>query len=126
MAVRVEKGVAMVCAGANGISALCQCGAGAATVLQGFSDCSVGIFHPREIDPEHPRLPMNLKRRFKSYRNLRTTEQKIRRILADFEITSFQCLLANGWTTGLIPRCLHFNRPLRSWQKSTNRSEDER
>ena len=53
--------------------------------------------HPREIDPEHPRLPMNLKRRFKCYVNLRATERKIRRILADFEITSFQNLLANGW-----------------------------
>ena len=53
--------------------------------------------HPREIDPEHPRLPMNLKRRFKSYVNLRATEQKIRRLLTDFEITSFQNLLANDW-----------------------------
>lgn len=53
--------------------------------------------HPREIDPEHPRLPMNLKRRFKSYVNLKATEQKIRRILSDFQITSFQNLLANGW-----------------------------
>ena len=53
--------------------------------------------HPREIDPEHPRLPMNLKRRFKSYVNLRATERKIRRILTDFEITSFRTLLANGW-----------------------------
>lgn len=52
--------------------------------------------HPREIDPEQPRLPMNLKRRFKSYVNLRATEQKIRRILSDFEVTSFQNLLGNA------------------------------
>ena len=58
---------------------------------------SSSTFYPREIDPEHPRLPMNLKRRFKSYVNLGATEQKIRRILTDFEITSFQSLLANGW-----------------------------
>jgi polysaccharide deacetylase family protein (PEP-CTERM system associated) len=51
--------------------------------------------HPREIDPEQPRLPMNLRRRFKSYVNLAATEQKIRRILADFEVTSFQSLLEN-------------------------------
>jgi polysaccharide deacetylase family protein (PEP-CTERM system associated) len=56
--------------------------------------------HPREIDPEQPRLPMNLKRRFKSYVNLKATEQKIRRILSDFQITSFQNLLANGWHYG--------------------------
>jgi polysaccharide deacetylase family protein (PEP-CTERM system associated) len=53
--------------------------------------------HPREIDPGQPRLPMNLKRRFKSYVNLGATEQKIRRILTDFDITSFQNLLSNGW-----------------------------
>ena len=45
--------------------------------------------HPREIDPDHPRLPMNLKRRFKSYVGLRSMEGKIRRILRDFPVTSF-------------------------------------
>jgi hypothetical protein len=49
--------------------------------------------HPREIDPDHPRLPMDSKRRFKSYVNLRTTETKIRRILADFTFTTFEQLL---------------------------------
>lgn len=46
--------------------------------------------HPREIDPGQPRLPMSFKRRFKSYVNLRSTETKIRRILDDFEITTFE------------------------------------
>ena len=46
--------------------------------------------HPREIDPGHPRLPMNLKRRFKSYVNLNTTELKIRRLLAEFDFTTFK------------------------------------
>jgi polysaccharide deacetylase family protein (PEP-CTERM system associated) len=46
--------------------------------------------HPREIDPDHPRLPMQIVRRFKSYFNLRTTEPKIRRLLADFEVTTFR------------------------------------
>lgn len=45
--------------------------------------------HPREVDPDHPRLPMGPTRRFKSYVNLGTTEPKIRRILADFETTTF-------------------------------------
>ena len=49
--------------------------------------------HPREIDPGHPRLPMNRKRRFKSYVNLRTTETKIRRILGDFTFRTFEQLL---------------------------------
>ncbi|HPC94064.1 MAG TPA: DUF3473 domain-containing protein [Sedimentisphaerales bacterium] len=33
--------------------------------------------HPREIDPEHPRLPLKLRRRFKCYVNLRTTMRKL-------------------------------------------------
>jgi polysaccharide deacetylase family protein (PEP-CTERM system associated) len=45
--------------------------------------------HPREIDPQHPRLPMGLARRFKTYVNLRSTEQKIRNILSDFPVTTF-------------------------------------
>jgi polysaccharide deacetylase family protein (PEP-CTERM system associated) len=42
--------------------------------------------HPREVDPDHPRLPMNFKRRFKSYVNLKGMERKIINILEDFEL----------------------------------------
>ena len=53
--------------------------------------------HPREIDPNHPRLPMNFKRRFKSYINLSTMEGKVRKILRDFPVTSFaQFIAADG------------------------------
>jgi len=45
--------------------------------------------HPREIDPDQPRLAMNLKRRFKSYVGLRGMAGKIRRLLQDFPITNF-------------------------------------
>jgi polysaccharide deacetylase family protein (PEP-CTERM system associated) len=45
--------------------------------------------HPREIDPDHPRLAMNLQRRFKSYVGLRGMEEKIRKIFQDFPIASF-------------------------------------
>ncbi|MFH1701177.1 MAG: XrtA system polysaccharide deacetylase [Candidatus Zixiibacteriota bacterium] len=37
--------------------------------------------HPRDIDPEQPRLPMNFYRRFKSYVNLRGMENKINSLL---------------------------------------------
>jgi polysaccharide deacetylase family protein (PEP-CTERM system associated) len=50
----------------------------------------VFYIHPREIDTQHPRLPMNFKRKFKSYVNLRTTEKKIHSILEDFEFTTFE------------------------------------
>jgi polysaccharide deacetylase family protein (PEP-CTERM system associated) len=45
--------------------------------------------HPREIDPRHPRLPMNLKRRFKSYVNLGATYGKLGRLIEDFAFTTF-------------------------------------
>ena len=46
--------------------------------------------HPREIDPEHPRLPMPLHRRFKSYVNLHTTERKILNIISEFPLSTFR------------------------------------
>lgn len=45
--------------------------------------------HPRDIDPEQPRLAMNPIRRLMCYVNLSTTEQKIRRIVETFEFTTF-------------------------------------
>jgi len=45
--------------------------------------------HPREIDPDHPRLKMPLHRRFKSYVNLRTTERKIEQIVSEFPMVTF-------------------------------------
>ncbi len=50
--------------------------------------------HPREIDPHHPRIPMSLRRRFKSYLNLDSTENKIRRISRDFPISTFRDYLS--------------------------------
>jgi polysaccharide deacetylase family protein (PEP-CTERM system associated) len=46
--------------------------------------------HPREIDPEHPRLPMGWKRQFKCYINLSSTEGKIRKIVSEFEMVTFR------------------------------------
>lgn len=45
--------------------------------------------HPREIDPDHPRMPLSSRRKFTCYVNLRSTKPKIRRLLRDFEVTSF-------------------------------------
>jgi polysaccharide deacetylase family protein (PEP-CTERM system associated) len=52
--------------------------------------------HPREIDPDQPRLPMSRRRRFTCYVNLETTRPKIRHILRDFQVTSFDAYLAQG------------------------------
>jgi polysaccharide deacetylase family protein (PEP-CTERM system associated) len=37
--------------------------------------------HPREIDPTHPRMPVNFKQHFKSYVNLKTVQPKLEAIL---------------------------------------------
>jgi polysaccharide deacetylase family protein (PEP-CTERM system associated) len=55
----------------------------------------VFYIHPREIDPAHPRLPMSRSRQFKSYVNLESTETKIRRVLHDFPVTTFQKAIVN-------------------------------
>ncbi len=44
----------------------------------------VVYIHPRDIDPDQPRLPMPLHRRFKSYVNLHTAMGKLDRLLRDF------------------------------------------
>ena len=51
--------------------------------------------HPREIDLSAPRLAMGVKRRFKSYVNLETTERKIRNLLSEFEVITFQDFMVN-------------------------------
>jgi polysaccharide deacetylase family protein (PEP-CTERM system associated) len=53
--------------------------------------------HPREVRPDHPRLPMPLGRRFRSYVNLHTTERKVRSILRDFEVTTFKDWMATEY-----------------------------
>jgi polysaccharide deacetylase family protein (PEP-CTERM system associated) len=58
--------------------------------------------HPREIDPTHPRLEMSASRRFKSYVNLETTEPKIRQILRDFQVTTFERYLEQFPPAGAI------------------------
>ena len=54
----------------------------------------VFYIHPREIDTEHPRLAMGLLRRFKTYVNLHTTEQKLRQLTGEFEHTTFRDFIA--------------------------------
>jgi polysaccharide deacetylase family protein (PEP-CTERM system associated) len=56
--------------------------------------------HPREIDPTHPRLPMNPVARFKSYVNLGTTRSKIELILEDFTFTTFGEMMAAANASG--------------------------
>ena len=50
----------------------------------------VFYIHPREIDPRHPRLPMPLHRRFRSYVNLESTKGKIEQLMSEFSFVTFQ------------------------------------
>lgn len=59
--------------------------------------------HPREIDPGHPRLPMNRRRRFRTYVNLKTTEPKLHAILQDFPVTTMSDYLARHPAQGEPP-----------------------
>lgn len=54
--------------------------------------------HPREIDPFQPRLQMNAIRKFKSYCNLSTTENKVKRILASFEFETMKKFIESNFT----------------------------
>lgn len=62
--------------------------------------------HPREIDEHHPRLKMNLTRRFKSYVNLHKTEHKITRILDSFPVIPFEEYLRRYSRTVRQPRAI--------------------
>jgi polysaccharide deacetylase family protein (PEP-CTERM system associated) len=57
--------------------------------------------HPREVDPEQPRLKMSAVRAFKSYVNLKTTEPKMRALLRDFEFTRLADMLSAPAATQL-------------------------
>ena len=48
--------------------------------------------HPREIDPDRPRLAMNAWRQFKSYVNLASTETKLRELLGEYEFVTLEDL----------------------------------
>jgi hypothetical protein len=46
---------------------------------------NVFYIHPWELDPEQPRIPFHWKARLTHYANLRSTEGKLKKVLADFE-----------------------------------------
>lgn len=46
--------------------------------------------HPRDIDPEHSRLPIGTVRRFKCTVNLGKTQEKIRRLTSEFGFTTLE------------------------------------
>jgi polysaccharide deacetylase family protein (PEP-CTERM system associated) len=73
-----------------------------ATKVLGEGRPVIFYLHPREIDPDQPRLDMTYLRRFKSYVNLNSTENKVKRILEAFQFTTFAECMAE-----LQPRRAH-------------------
>lgn len=59
----------------------------------------VVYLHPREVDPEHPRLAMSAKRRFMTYYNLRSTRPKMERLCDDLPLRTFAELAAGDRST---------------------------
>ncbi|HRS90325.1 MAG TPA: polysaccharide deacetylase family protein [Smithellaceae bacterium] len=53
--------------------------------LQASNRPLVVYVHPREVDPAHPRLPLKMHRRFKSYVNLRSTVPKLNWLCKNYQ-----------------------------------------
>jgi hypothetical protein len=55
--------------------------------------------HPREVDPDHPRLPLPPWRRFKCYVNLHTTFQKVKWLCETYRFSTMRDLM-NAYVHG--------------------------
>jgi len=53
----------------------------------------VFYLHPWEIDPDQPRLPAGVLSRFRHYRNLHQTENRLRRLMSDFQFAPLASVL---------------------------------
>jgi len=60
---------------------------------------AVFYLHPWEIDPEQPRLHAGRLSRFRHYRNLHDTENRLRQLLSDFRFDTMQSLVTNARLT---------------------------
>ena len=63
---------------------------------------AVFYLHPWEIDPDQPRLTAGWLGRFRHYRNLHDTENRLRVLLRDFRFGSVQSLLAQETAAGAL------------------------
>jgi hypothetical protein len=54
---------------------------------------AVFYLHPWELDPEHPRIPLPRRMALTHYFNLRATERRLRRLLADFSFAPMREVL---------------------------------
>ena len=71
---------------------------------------AVFYLHPWEIDPDQPRLPAGRLSSFRHYRNLETTESRLRRLLKDFRFATMDTLVEEArrhaaTTDAALPYC---------------------
>lgn len=59
---------------------------------------AIFYLHPWEIDPAQPRLPAGVLTRFRHYRNLGATEDRLRRLLAEFEFGPVRSVLRRAFS----------------------------
>ena len=59
-------------------------------------DPVIFYLHPREVDPEHPRLDMSVKRRFMSYVNIKSSIPKMEKLFDELPMTTFEELIKEG------------------------------
>jgi hypothetical protein len=60
----------------------------------------IALVHPREIDPDQPRLPLSLRRRFKCYVNLKSTMRKIEWLCRTYKFHSMAKLVETVFKQG--------------------------
>jgi len=64
---------------------------------------AIFYIHPREIDPDQPRLAMSAWRQFKSYVNLATTEAKLHELLTEYEFVTLEDLAEETFPSFIQP-----------------------
>lgn len=71
-------------------------------IARGFRACEkqgmpvVVYLHPRDFEPDCPRVPMSLPRKFKCYVGLRSTEGKLRRMLRSRRFDTCESVMAGA------------------------------
>jgi polysaccharide deacetylase family protein (PEP-CTERM system associated) len=73
---------------------------GIARVNRNEARPAIFYLHPWEIDPDQPRLKAGTLSRFRHYRNLDQTEERLRALLRDFRFGTVESVIANMPATG--------------------------
>ena len=65
---------------------------------------AIFYLHPWEIDPEQPRLQAGRLSRFRHYRNLQSTEQRLRQLLTDFSFDTVASIIRTSTLAARQPQ----------------------